>query len=47
MATDVLGDIATSGTVYLNASAPELVELLVTRSEGKLARSGAVVAIAP
>jgi phosphoenolpyruvate carboxykinase (ATP) len=43
MATDVLGDIATSGRVYLNASAPELVELLVARSEGKLARSGAVV----
>ena len=43
MATDVLGEIATLGAVHVNPSAPRLIELAVARSEGKLARSGALV----
>ena len=40
---DALGGIERPGKVYRNASAPELVELAVTRGEGTLAQSGALV----
>jgi phosphoenolpyruvate carboxykinase (ATP) len=41
--TPELAGIQRPGTVYLNAGAPELVELAVRRGEGQLAASGALV----